>query len=59
MLKFPKPIACPSCGTQAFAFTEHDGRTVCPMCAPVPDRTPHDYRPVSGCDPQLARSKSD
>ena len=45
---------CPSCMTHACAFAVIDGKTVCPMCAPVPERKPHDFRPLTGCDPRLA-----
>ena len=37
---------CPSCDTHACAFAVIDGKTHCPMCAPVPDREPHDYKPL-------------
>jgi len=42
---------CPNCGKDSAAFvTTKDtlgGPVRCPACAPTPDKTPHDYRPLS------------
>ena len=50
-------IECPNCGRDTAALVGIAGTCgylACPACAPTPDKTPHDYRPVPGCDPQLA-----
>ena len=44
---------CPSCGMQTLALTTENH---CPVCAPVPDRVPHDWHTVEGRFSKAART---
>lgn len=47
-------MECPTCGRETAAVAFTGAGTFCPACAPTPELRPHNYRPVSGCDPRLA-----
>lgn len=38
---------CPTCERDSAAFVTKDGAIYCPACAPVPDKKPHDFKPVA------------